>query len=145
MPASAVVEVADAVVTALNAATLSQSFTATRLYILVDELKNFTSLRVSVIPQAMEVTNISRDESQEIYRIDIAIQKKLTDADDKDEVDTMMLLVEEVCDLLIRTRPSGHPAAIARNFENDPIYSDEHLRELRQFTSVVTFIFREAR
>ena len=56
-----------------------------------------------------------------------------------------MTLAEEVGDHLRFQRLPSFPNAMWLRTENDPVYAPEHIRELRQFTSILTLTFRVAR
>ena len=70
---------------------------------------------------------------------DVAVQKKL-DAADNAEIDALMGLVEELAEFLRTTRQFGD--AVWVRTENSPVYSQEHIGEMRQFTSVLTLTYR---
>ena len=136
-------DIADAVVTVLNDASLSQTFTAVRLYRPITELKDFTALRVIVVPKDQEQVLADRVQAQMDFRLDIGIQKKLADATSTGnvaEIDTLMTLVEEVIDLIRTTRVFG--VAKWLKTENNPIFAPDHLSEMRVFTSVLTLTLR---
>jgi len=79
-------------------------------------------------------------------QIDVAVQKKLHEADPDaigTEIDALMGLVEELAEFLRTKRQFGD--AVWVRTENSPIYSQEHLGELRQFTSVLTATLRVVR
>ena len=58
---STVVDVADAVVTALNAGSFSQPFTAERAYLPCYELDDIKQLRVTVVPKTVEMQASTRN------------------------------------------------------------------------------------
>ena len=57
------------------------------------------------------------------------------------EIDSLMGLVQEVAEFVRATGRFGD--AVWVSTENTPIYSQEHLGELGQFTSVLTLTLRE--
>lgn len=134
-----VTDIADAVVAAMNGHTFSQAFTAARAYRPVFELQDMKDLRVTVVPKAVELTTAGRGLAQSDVQIDIGVQKKLADTDDA-EIDALMGLVQEIADFIRATGRFGDAAWIKT--DNAPIYSQEHLGELRQFTSVLTLTLR---
>jgi DNA-binding XRE family transcriptional regulator len=143
MASAVLIDVADAVVADLNAATLSQPVTAARLYLPQFDLKEMTTLHVSVVPKAETIAAASRASTQHDYAIDVGVQKKLA-AGDNAEIDPLMLLAQEIADYF-RFRPlTGRTERWVRTEVKAP-YSPEHLDQLRQFTSVVTLVFRGAR
>lgn len=153
--AAVVVEIAEAVVEALNDATLSMAFTAERLYVPRfkrhasspgdEDLPDLETLRVSVVPRELSLASLNRGADDFDYLIDVAIQKRL-DSDGPAEVDPYMLLAEEVVDLF---RGEALEASFGRascmQAANLPIYSPEFLNDANVFTSVVTLTFRLAR
>jgi hypothetical protein len=138
------VDIAEAVTEALKADTFSLPFVPQRLYRPDFELADMKELHVSVVPRGLEMSAADRALTQDDVRIDVAVQKKLSadSADDKAELDALMALVEEVAGFLRQRRLAGAPNAAWVRTENEPVYSAEHLGELRQFTSVLTVTYR---
>lgn len=137
-----IADIADAVVAALNAApngTFSHAFTAVRHYLPVFDLKEMKDLHVTVVPKGVEMSMAGRGLMQTDLQIDLAVQKKLFIADNS-EIDSLMNLMQEIYEF-VRARGRFGQAAWIRT-ENVPIYSPEHLSELRQFTSVLTLTLR---
>jgi hypothetical protein len=138
-----IIQIADAVVAQLNAATFSQPLTAARLYAPSFELPDMETLHVTVVPRGIASTSLDRKRDSFSYDIDLAVQKKTDMA--QASLDALMALVEEIADHF-RAEPLGSfPAARCVDVKNVPVYSQEHLDELRQFTSVLTLTFRMAR
>jgi hypothetical protein len=138
-------EIAAALLPALNAAAageeFTQTFTAQRGYLPNFQLKDVAALRVIVVPRGQ--TFEQNDEtgwSREIA-IDVGFLRKLpgrpieTGFEDNADIDGLMQLVTDVADWLLDVEVLGFQVS---NVENDPIYDPEHMREWRQFTSVVT-------
>ena len=75
---SVAVDIAEAVKDALNAATFSQAFTATRQYRPAFELKDMATLHVTVVPHAVDVQSLSRTKQQYDVQVHVAAQKKLS-------------------------------------------------------------------
>lgn len=136
-----VIDLADAVVVELEAGTFSQAFTPVRRILPDFELAELATLRVSVVPKAVEITGATRASSQYDMQVDIGIQKHVG-ADRDDDVVGLCTLVDEIADWL-RGRALGE-AAYAQWVRtlNDPIYAPEHLLEKRVFTSVLTLTYR---
>jgi hypothetical protein len=132
-------DVAQAVVAALNSHTFSQPFTAARAYWPVFDLKDMTDLHVTVVPKGVELTTAGRGLAQSDVQIDIGVQKKLASADNA-EIDALVGLVQEIAEFVRSTGRFGEAAWVKT--QNTPIYSQEHLGELRQFTSVLTLTLR---
>ena len=134
-----IVDTADAVVAALNGHEFSQSFTTQREYRVEYNLKDMKDLRVTVVPKAVEMATAGRGLAQNDIQIDLAVQKKLT-AGDNPEIDTLMDLIQEIAEFVRATGRFGD--AVWVRAENTPIYSQEHLGEMRLFTSVLTLTLR---
>lgn len=145
MSESIVIEVADAVVRALNAGQFSEQFTAERTYNPERKLSQYKTLRVTVVPKGRVTAAADRSGYQQDIAIDIGIQKRAeTDA----EADTMMGLVDEVFAALngrVLTDTEGFRLAVWVETGNEPIFVPDHLREDRVFTSVLTLTYRVVR
>lgn len=143
------VEIADAVVTTLNKASLSQPITAERYYLPEFELKEMGQLHVSVVPAELDEEIVDRTRDKAEYKIHVAVQKRVAKDDspglDTTALDGLMRLVEEIDDLFRHKPLMGYEQAHWIKTENKPIYDPKHLRELNQFTSLLTFTFRMAR
>lgn len=133
--------IADAVKARLNETPFSIPFTAERKYLPLFELPDMAMLRVTVVPKGLATTGLSRDTSQNEYAIDVAVQKKVS-TEEPAEIDPLCSLVEEIADRFQFRRLGEYPTASWSKTENVPVYSVEHLEEMRQFTSVLTFTFK---
>ena len=140
-----VIDIAEAVTEALKAGTFSLPFEPQRLYRPDFDLAEMKDLHVSVVPRGLEMSAADRARTQDDVRIDVAVQRKLSadSADDKAKLDALTALVEEIADFLREKRRLG--GAVWLRTENEPVYSVEHLGELRQFTSVLTVTYRVMR
>jgi hypothetical protein len=140
-----VIDIADAVVAALNGEDGPKvgqppaGLSATRAYRPAYDLKDMKDLHVTVVPKGLEMAMAGRGLAQNDAQIDVAVQKKLASADNA-EIDALMGLVERIAEF-VRSRGRLADAAWVKT-ENVPIYSLEHMEQLRQFTSVLTFTFR---
>lgn len=141
---SEIIAVADSIVVELNAAALSLPLVAERHYVPSFELKELTTLHVSVVPKAMTITKSDRTHNVHDIQVDVAVQKKF-DSGNVAEIDPLMNLVEEIADFFRLRRLASYPNAHWIRTEHMPIYSQEHWDEMRQFTSVLTFTFRVVR
>jgi hypothetical protein len=108
------------------------------------ELPDMKTLRVTVVPRGWEGRTASRAAAQCDYQIDIGVQKKLTAADNA-EIDALLGLVERIADHFRTQRLAALPGAVWVGCENAPLYSPEHMKELRQFTGVLTLTHRVLR
>jgi hypothetical protein len=60
-------------------------------------------------------------------------------------LDALMALVEEIADHIRAGPLASFPGARCMDVKNSPVFSQEHLDEFRQFTSVLTLTFRVVR
>ena len=135
-----VVDVADAVVTALNAGSFSQPFTAERAYLPCYELDDIKQLRVTVVPKAIEIQVKDRGTTQDDVAVDIAVQQKLSAADNS-EIDGLLTLVQEIADHL-RFGQFAAIGAVWVGTRNEPVFAQEHIDQFRVFTSLLTLTYR---
>ena len=140
---STLAQIVDAVTDDLNAKAFSLPFEAERMYRPRFELPEMKELHVTVVPASIELTTASRSLVQIDYTIDVAVQKRF-EKDGPTELDSLMALVEEIIDFFRMRRPAGQDAVCVRA-ANEPIYSQDHMDQFRQFTSVVTLTFRVLR
>lgn len=139
---STAITIADAVVAAINAGTYTQPVQAVRLHqpsFTLDELKD---LHVSVVPRSVQVSAASRDTSMYDVAVDVGVQKKV--ASDQ-EIDDLLGLVEQIGDHLRLKRLPSAPEAAWVSLAHEPIVAAEHLDQHRQFTSIITVIYRSRR
>ena len=136
-----ITDIADNLTTALNAESFSMAFTAQRAYRPAFELKDLATLRVTVVPKALELTDATRGLIQNDIQIDVGVQKKLDAvATESAQADALMGLVEEMADFIQSSGTFGGAQVIS--VANDPIYAPEHFDEVRVFTSVLTVTLR---
>jgi hypothetical protein len=133
------IDIADAVAVELNNAELPQEFTAKVNLKPEFELKDLKNLKVTVVPKSLKFSGATRQESAKEVQIDIGVQKKTADPDQLAE---LLQLVEGIAGIFDRKRLTGYPKAVCIGIENDPVYDPEHLRQYRQFTSVITLKLR---
>lgn len=135
-----ITEIADAVVTELNGHSFSRPLTVVRAYLPVYDLAEMSTLHVTVVPKALASEIAGRNVMQSDYTIDVAVQQKPADLENP-TLDALMSLVTEIADYFaLRVLPAVKASCI--RVENSPIYSTEHLGNLRQFTSVLSLTFR---
>lgn len=142
MPSAVLVSVADAVVSALNGGTWSQTFTAARTYEPEYELKVTGTLQVPVVPAALKMTRGDRGRNFWTYEVRVGVFQR-PDPYTQEALDALVLLVEQIGDYF--AHPGFRltsPAADCVSVELDPVYSDHHLYEFRQFSAVLALTFR---
>lgn len=141
MAQAEIIEAADAVVAELNATTFSQAFTAVRKYVPTYELQEMDSLHVTVVPKRIEREAQDRASDAEEFMLDIGVQKRVGAANvDAATMDPLTYLCEEIADHFMRWSMAS-PEAACIAIEHNPIYLPSHLREMGQFTSVITLTF----
>jgi len=139
MPA-AIVQLADAVVADLNAATFSQSFTAQRSYLPRWKLEELATIRVTVVPKDDVGERASRAQWQEDYQLDVAIQQRLG-ANETAQMDALVLLGQELADYFKSRNPTGDLATlVAVAFA--PLFDPDHLEKHKTLTTVLNLTFR---
>lgn len=92
-----ILEIADKVTAKLNAASLSQTFEAARLYVPNFDLSDLKELRVTVVPREIDLLPLDRTSNKVHAMIDVAVQKKFKKGDAA-EIDPLFQFVEEVGD-----------------------------------------------
>ena len=107
-------------------------------------LADMKTLHVTVVPKGWDSQLATRSSAQFEYQIDIAIQKKWLTGDNV-ELDALLALVERIADHFRAKRLATLPTAMWVKAENTPLYSPEHMKDLRQFTSVLTLTFQVVR
>ncbi len=137
-------DLADAVVASLNAGTFSLPFVAERVAVPEVRLTEMDSLHVTVVPRRVQNEILSRNSDVHEVQVDVAVQQRVADLTNE-AIDPLLALVEEIAAHLNR-RPmawTGPPAGSAawRKTEFTLPYSAEHLREMKQFTSVLTVTY----
>jgi len=136
-----ILDIADEVVAELNGTAFSMPFTAKRAYVPRFDLKDMATLRVTVVPKGLDISTASRSGHRHDYRIDIGVQRKF-EGEEPSELDPLMDLVEEIADHFRGAVLETDPEAACIGVENGPIYAQEHMREDRLFTSILTLTFR---
>jgi hypothetical protein len=135
-----IVSLCDAVVQQLGGHTFSQPFVAERYYQPDFKLSEMDSLRVSVVPRSIVMRPLDRLRQTHEYEIDVAVQQKLDSEIDK--IDELLELVEEIAEYFRLNPVPPNTGARCVEVRNAPIYASEHLQELRQFTSILTLVYR---
>ena len=141
---SLALDIADAVAAELNTAppgTFTPPFTVVRRVLPVFELADLATLRITVVPKAVEINGSTRSASQYDVQVDIGVQKKLGKDLDA-EAPPLCDLVEGIAAYLRRRVLGLAPHAAWVRTQNAPVYAPEHLAERRVFTSVLTVTYR---
>jgi hypothetical protein len=73
--------------------------------------------------------------------VDVGIQQRF-EVEGPAELDPLMGLVEQIADHFRSLALETDPEAVCVAVENGPVYAQEHMREGRLFTSILTLTFR---
>jgi hypothetical protein len=135
-----IIDIADAVVTRLNAQTFGQEFTATRSMLPRFDLKDLDVLRVTVVPAGLQEERNSRESKRRDYEIHVGIQKRIDDTSDAN-IAAMVELVEEIADDLDGLT-FATPRATCIGAETVVLYDPAILDQRRAFMSVLSLTWR---
>ncbi len=131
------VQISDAVVAELRGGTFSRTFVPQRKLLPVRELADLDELKVTVVPRAMESVPLARTSERRTYTIDIGVQQRVGQ-DVEHDAAVVMAVAEEIAAFLFNRTLNDLKQANYVGHAIDPIYSPEHLEELRVATSVVS-------
>ena len=139
----AILDIADAIVVALNAATLSQTFTAIRAYVPKFDLQTSAEVQVAVVPKADSREPGGQVVDSAELLVDIGVMKKLQNAVSAEvaEIDAMLVLCDEIRALVNRHRLNDVETAICTKIVQEPIYSVEEVDNARTFLTVLTTLW----
>jgi len=136
--------IAEAVKDALNAASLSSSFTATRVYVPELELRNTENLVVRVWPAPEgRVTTLdrgTRSRKRREYPVFVGVLKKC-DVDTNATVDAYAYLLEQIEDEFLGNSLAGYTSAVCIAAEQVALFAWENMRQKRQYTGVSRLTF----
>ncbi len=135
-----VITIADAVVSALNAASLSQGFTATREYVLPKNLTDLGTLTVSVAPSLLAIKAFDLG-PRKAFEPEIAIGIRQRTGNVKATNDALMLLGEEVASLFA-FRPLDGTNARNVGVEVRPVYDPAALDTQGICSTLILLTFR---
>ena len=99
------------------------------------DLRDLDNAKVVVVPAATEYRAAGRGLREELHKISVGILKRTTE----DELPDMTAFVSGVALGLLNRRFGG---ALCVSAAHDPLFSIDHLRERRQFTSVIVLTFK---
>ena len=135
-----IIDIANAVVDQINNSVIWPEGVAATMNLKPEfELKDLKNLKVTIVPRALKFSSETRRDGGREVKIDIGVQRKTADPEILAE---LMQLVEDIAGLFERKRLNQYQHAICVGIENDPIYDPEHMRQMRQFTSVITLTFK---
>jgi hypothetical protein len=133
-------QLAEKIVQTLNSGSFALPFTTVRTLFPFYELKDLSTLRVTVVPKSVNITTASRSSSEFDYQVDIAIQKAVKSPDDS-EVTALTELALAIAKSF-RNKIYQDIGAVCFKQSIDPLYSVEHIQPPSVFTSVVTLNFK---
>jgi len=133
---SRIVALADELVAALNLE-FGGVAPAQRVYWVAQQLERLTDKRIVVVPTAKAQKQLTREKSEWELVLDVAVQQKtaITNA----ALDPLMDLVEQVETFINNTKLNAGRILECRN---EPIYSEEHLKQFGVFTSLLVCTYR---
>ena len=141
---SRLIQLADAVVNALNTEALPGEFKAERRFApFMDLREGDQTIHVTVVPRGvkMAMAEGTRGAVKNDFVVDIAVQKKLT-SPESDEIAGLLFLEERICDLFQNACFTEAEWAEPVDCQNAPVYSWEHLKQSSMFTGVITLTYR---
>lgn len=135
--ASLIANLCDELVVLLNAADFGVECIAAKSYLPTLDLKGAgETVHLTVAPSATQYGSDTRGSTDRQVVIDIGVQRALPREATDDVIEAMLDLVERIARTVHRTRDAAL-GVVCREVGNDPIYSPEHIREKRLFTSVL--------
>ena len=134
-----IITVAAAIVAELNATGFSLPFTARRSYLPMVELESVGVLAVTVACRGDEITLHDRNMTQHDMTFEIGIQQKLANLTSS-EIDPLVYLTQQIGDHFRFGKLPGNATLVSQGITI--LYYQEHLQQLRQFTSVISLTFR---
>jgi hypothetical protein len=146
-----IVDIADAVVESLNAATLTLGLAAVRSYLPVYQVQDLDELRVAVVPGGFLMALASRAVDQFDYTVDVAMHRRLktvtTSPTATVDIDPYLQLAEDVVDLF-----RGKPLTLASGLvvhctdaAAAPLFDPALLDQQRLWAAAVSLTFRTQR
>lgn len=139
-----IVQIADAVVEALNGHEFSRDVTAARSYLPRYTLSDLETTRLSVIPRGRTTEIDTRGSCQRRLVIEVAIHAKMDAHDSADEIDPLVEFAEEVEQFVIAMGAEGATCIeIYPVIEDDGTYDVENLAEVGVFVCAFSAVFLE--
>lgn len=137
--------VADAVLKELQTTTRTLNPVYGRTYNTNRELKDAGVLHIDVVNAGHEVSALARDTLARDPVVQVIIRKRLSNAtrdEDRDDLDRLTLLLEEIEGFFFQRWLEEYPAAWQSTETVGPV--DDDYAERRQFTVVLSMTFRVA-
>lgn len=135
------IQIADAVVAALNGQKWTRTFTAARVFRPISTLTEVgAGVVVSVVPGSWETERVTRAKFDDEIRIDVGIQNKPSEFTNA-LIDPVYTLVVAVREFLRGKIGTVLGPGTALRIEHSPIWSPSHIREHGTLTSVLRVFF----
>jgi hypothetical protein len=135
------VQIADAVVTELNAGEFTREFTAARSFLPYFTTAELANIHVSVVPGGIEMTPVTRASTLDVLSVDIGILKTV-DPKDEDEIEDLISFVHEIIDYMRGRRLTDQPNVTWFKTAVDPLYNEEQLSQNKCFMSILTLSYK---
>jgi hypothetical protein len=141
VPNAVTVDLANAVLAKLNAASWSQAFTATLAWVPEFDKKDLSTLRVTVTPLGYTQVRATRAKVEEDHQVGIAVQKSISSESD---VAALVYLLQELGDWFIWNAPPTYTTAKPVTGEYIPADRDR-LKVDRVFLGTITLNYKVIR
>lgn len=137
------IELAEAVVEAINGHDFGQPILAVRAYLPTWDLKNVKVLRVNVVPFKRVRASESRAQDGIDQTIIIGVQKEC-DPQDLASVDALVEVVEAIEEFFNRTQITGAQGTkfLWKSDQIEPVFDPKSLLELQVFRSFINLVFK---
>ncbi len=142
---STLVDLAEAVKTELEAASLSQSFTPVRSYRPRFNMADLDTLRVIVVARNCELGVRNRAHDDHDCIVEISILKRIGGTLTNAAVDPYMDFVEELVDFLRRRDLATMSGATYKKAAYEVPYDDEEMERKQTFEALVSVLYRVTR
>lgn len=139
---SVIIDIAEKVAAALEAATLPQPVTVTRAYSPKTKRDQAVAdAEAIVIPRSRSSETSDRHRKQVIYGIDVGVRKRGVKPEEVEEIDDLMDLTQAITNLFEQKRLEGYTAARCTAVTSDPIFDPVLLAEQTVFMAPVSLQF----
>ena len=138
-------DVADEVVSRINAGVYSETVTSRRVVVPDKSFESVTGLEVVVSPQGVESSIVGREATELTVSVSVAVMKKVT-AKTATVVDPLIDLVEAIkTQLRLTNYEIGTGCASWAGVVHEPIYDTDALLAYGVFSSVFQAVYRVRR
>ena len=134
---SPIIIAAEAIKDMLNAGTFTESFTATREYILYQRLQEISDLTVWVVPAERDTELESRTKDKNTYTISITVMNK---CGTNEQIDALQDLAEEIYLHFRRGELTSLENYKLTGFESPTLYSPDELATANLYVSEISIL-----